>query len=186
MEMPSGDIVRSRRLNLRRDDIRALRLGLFESMGFTRDEFDRPLVGVANSWNEILPGAFHLGKVASRVKDGIRAAGGTPLEFNTIGVCDGIAQGHVGMKYVLPSRDVIASSVEIMVEAHQLDALVCVGTCDKIVPGMLMAMARLNIPSVIVTGGARLCAVSSDVAIIVSFWFCGKVIAEPTMIGIAS
>lgn len=151
--MPSGDVVRSRRLNLRRDDIRAVRLGLFESMGFTRGEFDRPLVGVANSWNEILPGAFQLGKVASRVKDGIRAAGGTPPEFNTIGVCDGIAQGHVGMKYVLPSRDVIASSVEIMVEAHQLDALVAVGTCDKIVPGMLMAMARLNVPSIIVTGG---------------------------------
>jgi dihydroxy-acid dehydratase len=122
-------------------------------MGLTREEFDRPLVGVANSWNEILPGAFHLDKVTSRVKDGIRAAGGTPLEFNTIGVCDGIAQGHVGMKYVLPSRDVIASSVEIMVEAHQLDALVAVGTCDKIVPGMLMAIARLNVPSIMVTGG---------------------------------
>ncbi len=146
-------MVRSKQLNVDRDDIRALRLGLIESMGFTREEFDRPLVGVANSWNEILPGAFHLSKVAGRVKDGIRTAGGTPLEFNTIGVCDGIAQGHVGMKYVLPSRDVIASSVEIMVEAHQLDALVAVGTCDKIVPGMLMAIARLNIPSIIVTGG---------------------------------
>jgi dihydroxy-acid dehydratase len=153
MEMSSENFVRSRQLNVGRDDIRALRLGLFESMGFTRGEFDRPLVGVANSWNEILPGAFHLRKVASRVKDGIRAAGGTPLEFNTIGVCDGIAQGHVGMKYVLPSRDVVASSVEIMVEAHQLDALVAVGTCDKIVPGMLMAIARLNVPSIIVTGG---------------------------------
>jgi dihydroxy-acid dehydratase len=151
--MSSESMVRSRQLNLSRDDLRALRLGLIESMGFTREEFDRPLVGVANSWNEILPGAFHLNKVASRVKDGIRAAGGTPLEFSTIGVCDGIAQGHVGMKYVLPSRDIIASSVEIMVEAHQLDALVAVGTCDKIVPGMMMAIARLNIPSIMVTGG---------------------------------
>ncbi len=151
--MSSENMVRSKQLNVDRDDIRALRLGLIESMGFTRREFDRPLIGVANSWNEILPGAFHLRKVASRVKDGIRAAGGTPLEFNTIGVCDGIAQGHVGMKYVLPSRDVIASSVEIMVEAHQLDAIVAVGTCDKVVPGMLMAIARLNLPSIIVTGG---------------------------------
>jgi dihydroxy-acid dehydratase len=151
--MSYENMVRSKRLNVARDDIRALRLGLIESMGFTREEFDRPLIGVANSWNEILPGAFHLREVGSRVKDGIRAAGGTPLEFNTIGVCDGIAQGHVGMKYVLPSRDVIASSVEIMVEAHQLDALVAVGTCDKIVPGMLMAIARLNVPSIIVTGG---------------------------------
>jgi dihydroxy-acid dehydratase len=153
VEMSSQNIARSKKLSMDRDDIRALRLGLMESMGFTRREFDQPLIGVANSWSEILPGAFHLRNIASRIKDGIRAAGGTPLEFNTIGVCDGIAQGHVGMKYVLPSRDVIASSVEIMVEAHQLDALVAVGTCDKVVPGMLMAIARLNLPSIMVTGG---------------------------------
>jgi len=145
--------LRSKNILKNRDDIRGVRLALMESVGFTREEFDRPLVGVANSWNEIVPGLFHLREVSSRVKDGIRAAGGTPLEFNTIGVCDGHTQGHVGMKYVLPSRDIIASSIEIMIEANQLDALVAIGTCDKIVPGMLMAAARLNIPSILVTGG---------------------------------
>ena len=147
------DMLRSKRILKDRDDIRGTRLGLMEAMGFTREEFNRPLVGIANCWNEILPGSFHLREIACRVKDGVRLAGGTPFEFNTIAVCDGIAQGHIGMKYVLPSRDIIASSIEIMVEAHQLDALAAICTCDKIVPGMLMAIARLNIPSIIVTGG---------------------------------
>ncbi|MEM2194239.1 MAG: dihydroxy-acid dehydratase [Candidatus Methanomethylicia archaeon] len=147
------DVLRSKRIIKDRDDIRGSRLGLMEAMGFTREEFNRPLIGIANCWNEILPGSFHLREVACRVKDGVRLAGGTPFEFNTIAVCDGIAQGHVGMKYVLPSRDIIASSIEIMVEAHQFDALVAICTCDKIVPGMLMAIARLNIPSIVVTGG---------------------------------
>jgi dihydroxy-acid dehydratase len=147
------DMLRSRSILEGRDDIRGLRLGLMEAMGFTREEFSRPLIGIANCWNEILPGSFHLREIACRVKDGVRVAGGTPFEFNTIAVCDGIAQGHVGMKYVLPSRDIIALSVEIMVEAHQFDGLVAICTCDKIVPGMLMAIARLNIPSIVVTGG---------------------------------
>jgi len=154
--MVSEEKLRSKRILRGRDDIRGLRLGLMEAMGFTREEFDRPLVAVANCWNELLPGSYHLREVAEKVKDGVRAAGGTPFEFNTIAVCDGIAQGHVGMKYVLPSRDIIAASIEIMVEANQLDALVAIGTCDKIVPGMLMAVARLNIPSIVFTGGYML------------------------------
>ena len=148
--------LRSKRILEGRDDIRGLRLSLMEAMGFTREEFDRPLIAVANCWNEILPGSYHLKEVAEAVKSGVRVAGGTPFEFNTIAVCDGIAQGHVGMRYVLPSRDIIAADVEIMVEAHQFDALVAICTCDKIVPGMLMAVARLNIPSIVVTGGYML------------------------------
>jgi len=154
--MVSVGKLRSKRILEGRNDIRGLRLSLMEAMGFTREEFDRPLIAVANCWNEILPGSYHLKEVAEAVKSGVRVAGGTPFEFNTIAVCDGIAQGHLGMKYVLPSRDIIAADVEIMVEAHQFDALVAIGTCDKIVPGMLMAVARLNIPSIVVTGGYML------------------------------
>ncbi len=154
--MISQKNLRSKRILKDRNDIRGLRLSLMEAMGFTREEFDRPLIAVANCWNEILPGSYHLKDVAEAVKSGIRVAGGTPFEFNTIAACDGMAQGHVGMKYVLPSRDIIAASVEIMVEAHQFDALVAIGTCDKIVPGMLIAAARLNIPSIVVTGGYML------------------------------
>ncbi|MFW6384743.1 MAG: dihydroxy-acid dehydratase [Halodesulfurarchaeum sp.] len=130
-----------------------LRCGLMQPMGFTREEFDRPLVGIANCWNEVLPGVYHQRELAQRIKDGIREAGGTPLEFNTIALCDGLAQGHEGMKYILPSRDIIAASLEMTVEANQLDAVVGLGTCDKVVPGMLMGLARLDLPSVMVTGG---------------------------------
>lgn len=114
------------------------------------------MIGVANSFNEIIPGHVHLREISEAVKAGIRLAGGTPLEFGTISVCDGIAMGHAGMKYSLPSRDLIADSVEIVVEAHALDGLVLVGSCDKIIPGMLMAMARLNIPAIFVSGGPML------------------------------
>ncbi len=129
---------------------------LFKAMGYTDEELNRPLIGVANSANEIIPGHVHLDKIVEAVKAGIRAAGGTPIEFSTIGVCDGIAMNHKGMKYSLASRELIADSVEIMAMAHPFDGLVLVPNCDKIIPGMLMAMLRLNIPSIVVSGGPML------------------------------
>jgi len=129
---------------------------LFYATGLTPEELSRPLIGIANAFNEIVPGHVHLDKIASAVKAGIRSAGGTPLEFNTIGICDGIAMGHEGMRYALPSREIIADSVEAMASAHKLDGLVLVPNCDKIVPGMLMAAARLDIPVILVSGGPML------------------------------
>jgi dihydroxy-acid dehydratase len=126
---------------------------LLKAAGILDDDLPKPFVGIANSWNEIVPGHLHLRELASFVKKGIASAGGIPLEFGTIGICDGIAMGHVGMKYVLPSREIIASSIELMAEAHRLDGIVMLGSCDKIVPGMLIAALRLNIPSIFVTGG---------------------------------
>ncbi|MFH1665210.1 MAG: dihydroxy-acid dehydratase, partial [Candidatus Omnitrophota bacterium] len=116
----------------------------------------RPIIGIANSANEVIPGHNHLKDIAEAVKAGVRIAGGTPMEFNTIGVCDGIAMGHKGMKYSLPSREIIADSVEIMGMAYPIDGLVCICDCDKIVPGMMMAMLRLNIPAIMVSGGPML------------------------------
>jgi dihydroxy-acid dehydratase len=135
---------------------RAPHRSLFKAMGYTDEELGRPLVGVANAKNEIIPGHIHLDTIAAAVKAGIRSAGGTPIEFPSIGVCDGIAMGHEGMKYSLASRELIADSIETMVQAHALDALVLVPNCDKIVPGMLMAAARINIPTVVVSGGPML------------------------------
>ena len=132
---------------------RAPHRALFKAMGFTDEELARPLVGVANSANEIIPGHVHLHEIAEAVKTGIRVAGGTPVEFGIIGVCDGIAMGHEGMKYSLASRELIADSVESMAMAHMFDALALIPNCDKIIPGMLMAAARLNIPTVVVSGG---------------------------------
>lgn len=129
---------------------------LLNALGLSKEEIDRPFVAVANSANEIVPGHTHLDRVGEAVKTGIRLAGGTPFEFSTIGICDGIAMNHPGMRYSLPSRELIADSVELMVQAHQFDALVCVGNCDKIVPGMMMAAARLDLPTVIVSGGPML------------------------------
>jgi dihydroxy-acid dehydratase len=129
---------------------------LFKAMGYTQEEIARPLIGVANSANEIIPGHVHLDKVAEAVKAGIRLAGGTPVEFSTIGVCDGIAMNHAGMRYSLASREVIADSVEIMATAHPFDGLVLIPNCDKIIPGMLMAALRLNIPAIAVSGGPML------------------------------
>ncbi|WP_410512730.1 dihydroxy-acid dehydratase [Paenibacillus sp. BR2-3] len=124
------------------------------SCGVDYSKMDKPVIAVANSWNEIVPGHVHLRQLADRVKAGIEAAGGLALEFNTIAVCDGIAQGHSGMKYSLPSRETVADSVEIMVEAHGIfDGMVVLSSCDKIVPGMLMAAARLNLPGLVVLGG---------------------------------
>ena len=129
---------------------------LFKAMGYTDEEIERPLIGIANAQNEVIPGHAHLDKIAQAVKTGVRMAGGTPIEFGGIGVCDGIAMGHQGMHYSLASREVIADSVEIMAQAHAFDALVLIPNCDKIVPGMLMAAARLNIPTVVVSGGPML------------------------------
>ena len=129
---------------------------LFKAMGLTDEEIRRPMVGIANSANEIIPGHIHLDKIAQAVKAGVRLAGGTPIEFSTIGVCDGIAMNHEGMKYSLCSRELIADSVEIMAKAHPFDGLVMIPNCDKIVPGMLMAALRLNIPTIVVSGGPML------------------------------
>ena len=135
---------------------RAAHRSLFYAMGYTPEELDRPLIGVVNSQNEIVPGHFHLDSIARAVKDGIRSAGGTPIEFPSIGIDDGIAMGHDGMRYPLPSRELIADSIEAMTVAHQFDALVLVTNCDKITPGMLMAAARLNIPTIMISGGPML------------------------------
>jgi len=135
---------------------RAPHRSLFYALGYTPEELDRPLIGVANSQNEIVPGHRHLDEVAEAVKAGVRSAGGTPVEFSTIAICDGIAMGHAGMRYPLPSRELIADSVEAMALAHSFDALVLVTNCDKITPGMLMAAARLDIPAIVVSGGPML------------------------------
>ncbi|MDD3582026.1 MAG: dihydroxy-acid dehydratase [Desulfobacca sp.] len=129
---------------------------LFKAMGLTNAELARPLIGVANAKNEIIPGHIYLDKIGEAVKAGIRMAGGTPIEFGVIGVCDGIAMNHQGMKYSLASRELIADSVEVMAMAHPFDGLVLVTNCDKIVPGMMMAALRLNIPAIIVSGGPML------------------------------
>ena len=129
---------------------------LFKAAGLTDSDLEKPLIAVANSWNEIIPGHVHLDKLAEAVKQGVREGGGTPLEFNTIGICDGIAMGHEGMRTPLPSREIIAASVELMIEAHQFDAMVAIAACDKIEPGMVMAALRLNIPTIFVTGGCML------------------------------
>jgi len=125
---------------------------LYRAMGFSDDDLAKPLIAIVNSWNELNPGHFHLQSLARRVKEGVWAAGGMPVEFNTIAICDGIAQGR-GMYYVLPSREVVAASIELMVEANRCDGLVMLCSCDKIVPGMLMAAARLDLPTIFLTGG---------------------------------
>jgi dihydroxy-acid dehydratase len=129
---------------------------LFKALGLTDEEMSRPLIGIVNSKNDIIPGHINLDKIAEAVKAGVRLAGGTPMEFQTIGVCDGIAMNHIGMKYSLGSREIIADSIEIMATAHAFDALVFIPNCDKIVPGMLMAAARLNLPSIFISGGPML------------------------------
>lgn len=126
---------------------------LLRAIGLTEQEFSKPLIAIANSWNEIVPGHIHLNKISEKVKDGVKNGGGTPLEFNTIAVCDGLAMGHEGMRFSLVSREIIADSVEIMIEAHRFDGFIALSSCDKIEPGMMMAMARLNIPSIFLNGG---------------------------------
>ncbi len=129
---------------------------LFKAMGYTDEELERPLIGVANSKNEIIPGHINLDKITEAVKAGIRMAGGTPIEFGAIGVCDGIAMGHMGMKYSLATRELIADSCEAMGRAHSFDGMVFIPNCDKIVPGMLMAAARINVPAIVISGGPML------------------------------
>ncbi|HOJ48318.1 MAG TPA: dihydroxy-acid dehydratase [Bacillota bacterium] len=129
---------------------------LLKALGYTDSQINKPFIGIVNSFNEVVPGHIHLKDIARAVKDGVLSAGGTPVEFNVIGVCDGLAMGHAGMRYSLSSRELIADSIECMVRAHCFDGLVFIPNCDKIVPGMLMAAARLNIPSVFVSGGPML------------------------------
>jgi dihydroxy-acid dehydratase len=134
-------------------DERLSQRSLMKGVGLTDSDLKKPLVAIANSWNEINPGHIHLNELAKFVKHGVSQAGGTPLEFDTIAVCDGIVMGHDGMKMSLPSRDIVADSLEVMVEAHGFDAMICMTTCDKIDPGMLMAAARMDIPTIFVLGG---------------------------------
>ena len=132
------------------------RRALFKSMHFDDQDLNRPFIAVANSWNEFIPGHYHLRSVSEAVKVGIWQAGGMPIEFNHIGACDGLADGTVGMHWILPSRDIIAAAIEMMIESQRLDGIVAVSTCDKIVPAQLMALARINLPSIMVTGGYML------------------------------
>jgi len=141
---------------LRNDPERAPHRSLLRALGFSDREMAQPMIGIVNSFSEIIPGHAHLRQIADAVKAGVRAAGGTPVEFNTIGICDGIAMGHEGMYYSLPSRELIADSIELVAQGHPFDALVFIPNCDKIVPGMLMAALRLNLPSVVVSGGPML------------------------------
>ena len=145
--------------NLTRGEARAPHRSLLKGLGFTSEEMDRPIIGIANSFNEIIPGHVHLKNLVQAVKDGIRMAGGVPMEFNTIGICDGLAMNHIGMKFSLVTRNIIADSIEAVAMATPFDAIVFMPNCDKVVPGMLIAAARLNIPSIFVSGGAMLAGV---------------------------
>lgn len=150
---------------------RAPHRSLFFSMGYTKEELERPLIGVVSAYSEIVPGHSHLDKIAEAVKSGVRMAGGTPILVPAIGVCDGIAMGHTGMKYSLPSRELIADSVETMALAHCFDGLVLVPNCDKIIPGMVMAAARLNIPAIVCSGGPMLAGYHDESEISLSTMF---------------
>ncbi len=158
---------------------RAPNRSLLRSLGVTNREMDLPFIGIANAYNNIVPGHLHLRQITEKVREGVAAAGGVPFEFGTIGICDGIAMGHEGMRYSLPSRENIADSIELMVQAHRFDGLVCVCTCDKIVPGMLMAAARCNIPSIVITGGAMMSGYQDgkDLSLIDVFEGVGRVAA---------
>ena len=145
-----------RSLEVKKGSTRAAHRSLFYAMGYTEEELKKPLIGVCCAANEIIPGHMHLDTIAQAVKYGILEAGGTPIEFPAIGICDGIAMGHDGMKYPLASRELVADSVEAVANGHAFDGLVLIPNCDKIVPGMLMAAARLNIPAVVVSGGPML------------------------------
>lgn len=138
---------------VKKGSTRAAHRALFYAMGYTPEDLEKPLIGVVNAFNEIIPGHIHLREVAEAVKLGVTSAGGTPIEFPAIGICDGIAMGHEGMKFPLASRELIADSIEAVATAHAFDGLVLIPNCDKIVPGMLMAAARLNIPCIVVSGG---------------------------------
>jgi dihydroxy-acid dehydratase len=145
--------MRWRSKNLLKRPDGSLQRAFFKSMGYSDYDLERPLIGIANSWNRIVPGHYNLRLVSDYAKQGIWQGGGTPVEFGVIGACDGIAEGHEGMHYILPTRDLIANDIEMMIEAHRLDAVMLLGSCDKIVPGMLMAAARLDVPAILVVGG---------------------------------
>ncbi len=164
---------------------RAPHRALLKALGLTDGEIEKPFIGVANSSNDIIPGHIHLESIGSAVKAGIRIAGGTPFEFSTIGICDGLAMGHPGMCYSLPSREVIADSIELVAKAHAFDGLVFIPNCDKVVPGMMMAAARINIPCIVVSGGPMLSGKAgsrpislSDVFEAVSAFKAGKINEE--------
>jgi len=155
---------------------RAPHRSLLKALGITDEEMKKPFIGVAQAANEIIPGHLHLKNIARAAKDGIRMAGGVPFEFSTIGICDGIAMNHEGMKYSLPSRELIADSIEVMAKAHAFDALVLVPNCDKIVPGMIMGALRVNIPTILVSGGPMLagCYQGKNIALSNVFEAVGK------------
>lgn len=184
-QLPCANSQLKRKESMRSDCItkgleRAPHRSLLKAMGYTNEEINRPLIAVGHAHNEIIPGHIHLDKIAEAVKAGIRMAGGTPISFGTIGVCDGIAMSHKGMKYSLASREIIADSVEIMAMAHPFDGMVLIPNCDKVVPGMLMAMLRVNIPSVMVSGGPMLTGrfQGRDVHLISVFEGVGRVKAK--------
>ena len=145
--------------NVEKGVARAPHRSLLKALGFVDEEMGKPIIGIANSFNEIIPGHMHLKNLVQAVKDGIREAGGIPMEFNTIGICDGLAMNHIGMKYSLVTRNIIADSIEAAAMATPFDGMVFIPNCDKVVPGMLIATARLNLPSVFVSGGAMLAGV---------------------------
>jgi dihydroxy-acid dehydratase len=147
---------------IKRGVLRAPHRSLLRALGVSDTEMERPFIGIANSFNEVIPGHMHLRSIVEAVKAGVREAGGTPFEFGVMGICDGISMNHRGMLYSLPSRELVADTVESMAEAHAFDGLVLVPSCDKIVPGMLMAAVRLNLPAVVVTGGPMLAGHTAD------------------------
>lgn len=141
---------------------RAPHRSLMRATGMTTEDINKPFIAICNSFNEVIPGHAHLDKVGALIKEAVREAGGTPIEFNMIGVCDGIAMGHSGMKYSLPSRELIADSVETMIGAHAFDAMICIPNCDKIVPGMIMGAMRVNIPTIFASGGPMMAGKTKD------------------------
>jgi len=150
---------------------------LFKSSGLNDEDLDKPLIAIANSWNEVVPGHLHLDRLGEKVSEGIKEAGGTPFQFQTIGICDGIGMGTHGMRYSLPSREIIANSIEAMVEGQRFDGIVGLASCDKIVPGMMMALARVDIPSILITGGPMMpgeCG-GKDLDVISTFEALGEV-----------
>ncbi|MDD4601847.1 MAG: dihydroxy-acid dehydratase, partial [Negativicutes bacterium] len=156
---------------VKKGSTRAAHRALFHAMGYTSEDLEKPLIGVVNAFNEIIPGHIHLRDIADAVKLGVASAGGTPIEFPAIGICDGIAMGHEGMKFPLATRELIADSIEAVATGHAFDGLVLIPNCDKITPGMLMAAARLNIPSVVISGGPMMAGRHSGRDISVSTLF---------------
>ena len=145
---------------------RAPHRSLMRATGMTDEDLSRPFIAICNSFNEVIPGHVHLNKVAALIKEEVRKAGGTPVEFNLPGVCDGIAMGHGGMKFSLASRELIADSVETMLSAHAFDAMICIPNCDKIVPGMIMGALRCNIPTIFCSGGPMAAGMAEDGAVL--------------------